>query len=101
MAVALALPSEVLIACATVALIVAMSGWLVSTSGGTKETVRTGDWRALRASCMNVSTSLPGTSVVIRAWLALAMSSNLSTTVFGLSWCSMAFITHFWRAIRE
>ena len=50
---------------------------------------------------MNVSTSLCGRSVVISAWLALAMSSNFSTTVFGLSWCSIAFITHFWRAIRE
>ena len=50
---------------------------------------------------MNVSTSLCGRSVVISDWLALAMSPNFSTTVFGLSWCSIAFITHFCRAIRE
>ena len=50
---------------------------------------------------MNRSTSLLGRSVVISAWLALAILSNFSTTVCGLSWCSIAFMTHFWRAIRE
>ena len=38
---------------------------------------------------------------MISASLALAIASNLSTTFFGLSWCSIAFITHFCRAIRE
>ncbi len=69
--------------------------------GGTNDTVRTGWLRALSASSTNRSTSEQGMSVVISSSLALAIFSNFSTTFCGLSWCSIAFITHFCRAIRE
>ena len=39
--------------------------------------------------------------MVISCSLALAIFSNFVTTVCGDSCCSIAFITHFCRAIRE
>src|SRR6476659_3059228 len=89
------------IAAATADLIFGMLGRKVLIIGGTNDTVRTGWLRALSASSMNRSSSEAGMSVLTIAVLALAMSPNLSTTSFGLSWCSIAFITHFCRAIRE
>ena len=51
---------------------------------------------------MNRSTSLAGMSVEIIAVAGLGdVARSLSTTVCGLSWWSIAFITHFCRAIRE
>ncbi len=50
---------------------------------------------------MNRSTSLAGMLVEIIAELAFAISSKLRTATCGLICCSIAFITHFCRAIRE
>ena len=69
--------------------------------GGTSESVETFWPWALSASSMKRSTSLAGTFVEIIAELALAISWKFVTAVCGLICCSIAFITHFWRAIRE
>ena len=78
-----------------------MSGSPVFTSGGTSDSVATGWPLAFSASPMNVSTSLAGMSVEIISEDASAIFSKLVSTVCGLIWWSIAFITHFWRAIRE
>ena len=49
---------------------------------------------------MKRSTSLDGMSVDTIAEDALAILSKLVSTVCGLIWWSIAFITHFCRAIR-
>ncbi len=78
-----------------------MSGSPVLIAGGTNETVLTGCERAFIASSAKVPSSEAGRSVVTSFSLALAMLSNFVTTVAGESCWSIAFITHFCRAIRE
>ena len=78
-----------------------MSGSPVLTSGGTSDSVAIGWPLAFSASAMKRSTSLAGMSVEIIADDALAIFSKFVSTVSGLTWWSIAFITHFWRAIRE
>src|SRR3954447_17053172 len=93
--------SEASMPAATLRWMSRMSGPAVFTSGGTREKVARGWPLAFSASPMNVSTSLAGMSVDIIAEDALAIFSKFVSTVCGLSWWSIAFITHFWRAIRE
>ena len=78
-----------------------MSGSPVLMSGGTSDSVAMGWLLALRASAMKRSTSLAGMSVEIISDDAFAIFSKFVSTVCGLTWWSIAFITHFWRAIRE
>ena len=78
-----------------------MSGSAVLIIGGTSESVEIFWPRALRASAMNVSTSPAGMLVEIIAELASAIFWKLRTAVCGLICWSIAFITHFCRAIRE
>ena len=93
--------SDFAIACFTLRWISPMSGSPVFTSGGTSDRVATGCPFAFYASSMNVSTSLAGMSVETISEEAVAIFSKLVSTVCGLSWRSIAFITHFCRAIRE
>ena len=78
-----------------------MSGSAVLIIGGTNETVETGRARALSASSTKVPSSEAGRSVDTTALPAFAICSNWVTTTCGLSWSSIALITHFCRAIRE
>ena len=73
----------------------------VFTSGGTRDSVATGWPLAFMARPMNLSTSLAGMSVDTIWEEAFAIFSKFVSTVCGLSWWSIAFITHFCRAIRE
>ena len=78
-----------------------MSGSAVLISGGTSETVEIFWLRAFSASVENRSSSLAREVGGDHRRLALAMFSKLRSAVCGLICCSIAFITHFWRAIRE
>ncbi len=92
--------SEVAIAWATLSRTSAMSGSAVSIIGGTRDSVEIFWLLAFIASCMNVPSAEEGRSVETSSAEAFAMPSKLVTTACGLSWVTMAAITHFWRAIR-
>ena len=78
-----------------------MSGFAVLIIGGTSESVAIFWLLALSARSMKRSTSPRGTLVEIIAELASAIFSKLRSATCGLICWSIAFITHFWRAIRE
>ena len=73
----------------------------MSNSGGTIDSVATFWSLALRARSTNRPTSLAGMFVDTIAELALAIFWKFLSTSVGLSWSSIAAITHFCRAIRE
>ncbi len=78
-----------------------MSGSAVLIIGGTSDSVEIFCPLALSASAVNVSSSEAGRLVEIISLEAWAIDSKLVTAVCGLTCCSIAFITHFCRAMRE
>jgi hypothetical protein len=78
-----------------------MSGSAVLIIGGTRDSVDIFSDFALRASAMKRSTSSRGRLVESIAELASAILRKLRSASWGLTCCTIAFITHFWRAIRE
>ena len=94
-------PSARSMAADTMSWICGMSGSAGLITGGTSDSVETFWPRAFSASDMKRSTSEAGRLVEIISAEALAMSSKLVSACCGLICCSIAFITHFCRAIRE
>ncbi len=95
------LASDLLNASETIERICAQSGSPASIFGGTNDTLDIGIDFALSARSTNVASSLLGIDVETTCLPASAIGPKFLTTVCGSSWCSMAFITHFCRAILE